>query len=125
MATIEKSVDTMVNKLTKRSVVFNKKLAKITKPKKGSRKTKGKWDEFDEKLWDMQVNYRQLKQTALFLTEGVKQVVETIGLFTVALEAILIAPTKSACEANPQDWHTNSDCDFRLPLEIWWQCGHS
>jgi hypothetical protein len=43
MATIEKSVDTMVNKLTKRSVVFNKKLAKITKPKKGSRKTKGKW----------------------------------------------------------------------------------
>ena len=53
MATIEKSVDTMVNKLTKSSVVFNKKLAKITKPKKGSRKTKGKWDEFDEKLWDI------------------------------------------------------------------------
>ena len=53
MATMEKSVDTMVNKLTKRSVVFNKKLAKITKQKKGSRKTKGKWDEFDEKLWDI------------------------------------------------------------------------
>ena len=65
------------------------------------------------------VNYRQLKQTALFLTEGVKQVVETIGLFTVALEAILVAPTKSAFKAKPQDWHTNSDCDFRLPLEIW------
>ena len=119
MTSFEKLMTSTDKKLDKRASAFKKRVAKVTKPKKAARKTKGKWDEFDEKLWDIQVNYRQLKQTALFLTEGVKQVVETIGLFTVALEAILIAPTKSACEANPQDWHTNSDCDFRLPLEIW------
>jgi len=63
------------------------------------------------------VNNRQLKQTALSLTEGEVKMVETIGKFTVAREAMLIAPTKSAFEANPQAWQTNEDWDLRLDLE--------
>jgi hypothetical protein len=44
--------------------------------------------------------------------------IETIGSFTEALEATLVAPTRSALEANPQDWQTNSDWDLRLDLEV-------
>jgi len=51
------------------------------------------------------VNHCQLKQTACPCpTRG-----ETMGSLTRALRAMLVAPTKSALEANPQAWQAKED----------------
>ena len=52
MTSFEKLMASTDKKIAKRSKTFNKKIAKVSK-KKTARKTKGKWDEFDEKLWDV------------------------------------------------------------------------
>ena len=49
MASFEKLMTSTDKKLDKRASAFKKRVAKVTKPKKAARKTKGKWDEFDEK----------------------------------------------------------------------------
>lgn len=58
-------------------------------------------------LWFV-VNHCQLKQTACPCPSSPWRR-ETIGTLTDALRAILVAPTRSALEAKPQDWQTKED----------------